>query len=124
MKVDDNWKQTRVLAQDLNKLLNLPTETSEKYLQILENLIVHKFLESVLSKEDNTCYEIELPYLGTLIIEVTDKGHLSTDFVVRPLFFKKLQAAYNTNESPLIQQCTDLLSEKLVKQFEEGEISG
>lgn len=124
MRVDDNWKKTRILAQDIDQLLGLPVETSEKYLQVLEDLIIHNFLELVLSTDtkDETVFELELPYLGTLIITVKNGKHLSTDFVARPLFNKKLQTAYTAEKSPLVHTCVDLLSKKLVKQFEEGEL--
>ncbi len=129
MKVDENWKQSRILAQNINRLLELPVETSEKYLQIVEEVILHTFLEMVLSagEESNPgldqVFEIELPYLGTLVITAHDK-HLSTDFVVRPTFYKKLQNVYLKKVSPIIQTCNELLSQELVKQFEEGEIKG
>lgn len=129
MKVDENWKQSRILAQNLDRLLNLPVETSEKYLQIIEDVLLHTFLEMVLSEvssdtETDQVYEIELPYLGTLVITVREGKHLSTDFVVRPTLYKKLQNVYLKKESPLIHTCNNLLSQQLIKQFEEGEING
>lgn len=121
MNVDDNWKETRLLAEDIDKLLGIPSETSEKYLTILSSLIIHKFLESLLDNESKAgTYQINLPYVGSLLVEINEKGQISTDFVVRGSFYKALKRAYTSHESPLVNLCTDYLSEDLLKRYKEG----
>lgn len=121
MRTDDNWKETRVLAEDLNTLLNLPNNISEEYFKVLENLIVHKFLEKLLEDEDNNGkdYSIELPYIGTIVVSV-ENDRLSTSFSVKSSFYKKIKSAYDTKESPLVKQCSDILGEVLSRKFLEG----
>lgn len=121
MRPDDNWKETRILAEDLDTLLGLPKDITEDYLKILENLIIHRFVEQLEDCHDfrgKDC-QIELPYLGSLVISVDDKNKLSTDFVVRDTFYRKLRNAFHSKESPLISQCGKILGEELVKKFEE-----
>ena len=36
MKSDDNWKETRLLAEDLQNLIGLPSKVTEDYLKIIE----------------------------------------------------------------------------------------
>lgn len=120
MKPDDNWRETRLLAEDLDTLLDLPVNTTEEFLKIMENLIIHRYVEAI-SNEDfkgKDC-QIELPYIGSLIVSTDDKGHLSTDFVVRKAFNRKLRNAYYNRESPLINQCAKILGQDLVEKFEE-----
>lgn len=123
MRPDDNWKETRLLAEDISQLLNIPRGVSEDYLTVVENLIIHKFIECV-NGEDIRGQEvsIELPYLGSLIISVDDRGHLETSFVVRSSFYRKLKNAYQKNESPLVTQLGAILGQSLVEKMEEGRI--
>lgn len=121
MRPDDNWKETRILAEDLDTLLGLPKDITEDYLKILENLIVHRFVEQLEDCQDfrNKDCQIELPYLGSLVISVNEKNKISTDFVVRDTFYRKLRNALYSKESPLVSQCGKILGEDLVKRFEE-----
>lgn len=123
MKSDNNWKETRLLAEDLSNLIGLSPEMTENFLKIIENLIIHKFLE-VVSEEDNDLkgkdIQIELPYLGSLIISINDKDKLTTDFVVRNIFFRKLKSAYYSRESPLTEQVEKILGQQLSHEFEEN----
>lgn len=123
MKPDDNWKETRLLAEDISQLLNIPRGVTEDYLSVVENLIIHKFIECT-NGEDIRGQEvsIELPYLGSLIVSVDEKGHITTSFVVRNVFYRKLKNAYQKHESPLVSQLGDILGKALVERMEEGEI--
>lgn len=123
MTPDDNWKETRVLAEDLSELLGIPKQASEDFLLVLENLIIHKLVEK-LSDEDckGQDISIELPYLGTLIISVDEQGRVSEDFVCRKTFARKVKSAVNQRESPLVSQLGKILGESLVKKMEEGEV--
>ena len=121
MKADENWKETRVLTSDLEELLGIPKETSEEYLKVLENLIIHKFVEELL--DTNSFIEkdcaIELPYLGTLIISVNKGNSISTSFAPRRTFYNKIKEAYSTKQSPLIVQCEDLLRDEYLNNLKE-----
>ena len=122
MKSDDNWKETRLLAEDLQNLIGLPSKVTEDYLKIIENLLIHKFLEVVMETDDfkgKDC-QIELPYLGSLVISVDDKDKLHVDFTVRNIFYRKLKSAYYNRESPLTEQLEKILGQELVQRFEEG----
>ena len=123
MKVDDNWRETKVTLEDMESLLGIPSRVSEEYLKILENLLVHRFLEEMLScEEDQASYQVDLPYLGSLVIH--KKGtKLSTDFAPSSSFYRKLKKAANSQESPLVRQCAKLLGQDLAEIFtEEGSI--
>lgn len=121
MRPDDNWKEVRLLAEDLDTLLGLPKEVSEDYLKILENLIVHRFIETI-SNEDfrgKDC-QVELPYLGSLVVSVDESDKLSLNFIPRSTFYRKIKNAYYKRESPLVTQCAEILGQDLVKKYEEG----
>lgn len=123
MKPDDNWAETRILAEDLDTLLGIPKGVSEDYLKVLENLIVHRLVEQVREEKDfrgKDC-QIELPYLGSLIISIDNKNKISTNFVVRDTFYRKIRKAFHTKESPLVSQCSKILGEDLLNKFE-GEV--
>lgn len=124
MKSDENWKESRLLAQDLELIAGVPVEVTEDYLKIIENLIIHKFVE-ILSNEDfrgKDC-QVELPYLGSLVVSVDEKNKMSTNFVVRNSFYRKLRKAYLHRESPLVEQCSSILGDHLVELFEKGDIT-
>lgn len=124
MKPDDNWKETRLLCDDISNLLDIPRGVSEDYLTVLENLIIHKFAEAVCLEEDcrGKDFSIELPYLGSLIVSIDSKNHMSVNFAVRSAFYKKLRAAYTRKESPLTSQMYSILGDLLIEKMEEGEI--
>lgn len=123
MNADDNWKETRLLAEDLENLLGVPKNINEDYLKIIENLIIHKFVEQILDDDEsiNNDYCIELPYLGSLIISINSINQLDINFVPRTAFYKKIRNAYIKKESPLLDQCTKILSNEYVKRFEESD---
>lgn len=122
MKTDENWKQVRLLSKDLETLLDLPLKEIEEYNEVFQDLIIHKFIEDV-SKEDDPRgldYEIILPYIGSLIISISDKGKISsTNFVCRPAFFHDLRKAYNSLESPLVKRYSKILGKTLVDKYNE-----
>lgn len=126
MNPDANWKETRILAEDLDTLLGIPVGTSEDFLTVLENLIIHRFVEILrdTDQRDTTDYSIELPYLGTLVITPTGKKklQLSISFSPRSVLYRKLKSAYFSHESPLVTQLGKLLGDQLVSKFENGEI--
>lgn len=123
MNADDNWKETRLLAEDLENLLGVPKNINEDYLKIIENLIIHKFVEQIMDDDEsiNNDYCIELPYLGSLIISINNINQLDINFVPRAAFYKKIRNAYIKKESPLLDQCTKILSNEYVKRFEESD---
>lgn len=121
---DDNWKETRILAEDISKLLGIPTQSTEDYLCVLENLIIHRLIELVNDSTDvtNKDYSVELPYLGTLIVSVSDSNKLTTSFVCRSSFNKKIKSAIFQKKNPLISQISKILGDVLVSKMEDGEI--
>ena len=122
MKVDDNYRESKILAEDLSVLIDgFVTKDLLFIFKTLENLIIHDLVEQI-NKEDDPKgkdFEIVLPYLGSLVISVSDKNKLSTNFVVRNSFYHDLRKYYNKNESPLTEQYAKLLGEALSKKYEE-----
>lgn len=123
MVPDENWKETRLTAEDLSLLLGVPVSTIENFLSVLENLIIHRFVEK-LGDEDccNNDYSVELPYLGSLVVSVNDSSKVSLSFVARNSFYRKIRRACNMRESPLPNMIGQVLGESLVKKLEEGDI--
>lgn len=123
MRPDDNWKEVRASAEDLSDLMNIPVRATEDFLTILENLIVHKFTETI---SDEECrgkdIAIELPYLGTLIVSIGEDDQVSLNFVARRVLYRKIKSAYVKRESPLVYQLELILGDHLAKKMEEGEI--
>lgn len=115
---DDNWYETQATIQDMSDLLGISPEAIDEFLHTLENLIVHRFLESV--PEGSRDYEvaIELPYLGSLVVS-KEKGRLSTLFTSRRKFWRKLNQAAIHGTDPLVDQLGEVLGKQLVKKFEE-----
>lgn len=125
MNPDNNWKETRATSKDLSELLGVSVSTVEDFLTILENLIIHRFVESIAESEDPPeDISIELPYLGSLVVSTVGGkgGRLSISFVPRQSFYKKVRKAYLSLESPLINQVNLILGGHLVEMLEEGEI--
>lgn len=121
MRSDDNWKATRDLTEDLEDLTGIPKEVSEDLLMIIENLIIHKFIEAVADKDyDGKGCCIVLPYLGSLDIVTDDRNQISLNFIPRNSFTRKIKSAYYNQESPLVVQCAKILGEDLVNKFKEG----
>lgn len=123
MNPDENWKETRLTAKDLSVLLGVSVSTVEEFLVVVENLLIHKLVETLSEVDDigNTDVCIELPYLGSLVISI-DKRKVSTNFVVRPSLYRKIKKACSSLESPLTEQLGEILGECLLKKYEEGEI--
>lgn len=123
MRPDDNWKETRASAEDLSDLLNVPVKATEDFLTVLENLIVHKFVETI-SDEDCRGKDIavELPYLGTLVVSIDDNDQISLNFVARNVLYRKIKTSYTKRSSPLVSQLESILGDYLVKKMEEGDI--
>lgn len=123
MRPDDNWKEVRASAEDLSDLLNIPVRATEDFLTVLENLIVHKFVETI---SDEECrgkdIAIELPYLGTLVVSIDENDQMSLNFVARKVLYRKVKNAYVKRESPLVSQLESILGDHLVRKMEEGEI--
>lgn len=122
MNPDKNWKETRASAEDLLLLTGVPVNVTEEFLKTLENLIIHRFVESLADSEDKCDVSIELPYLGSLVVS-NDKKYPEINFVPRPAFYRKIKNACHSLESPLTSQVSDDLSRKLVRLFEEGDES-
>lgn len=127
MNPDNNWKEVRATAKDLSELLGVSERTVEDFLVILENLIIHRFIEALLDydNEGESTYKdisIELPYLGNLVVTIDENNQISTNFVLRKVFYRKLKKSVHTLESPLTNQLMNILGDNLVKLFEEGEI--
>lgn len=125
MNPDENWKETRATSKDLSELLGVSVSTVEDFLTILENLIIHRFVEVISESEESLeDVSIELPYLGSLVIStINGKGsRLSISFVPRQSFYKKVRKAYLSLESPLINQVNSILGNRLVEMLKEGEI--
>ena len=122
---DENWEETRFLAQNVAKFLNKDPKEVEEILRTCEDFLVHRFLEMYLEDEDHTGkdYAIELPYLGTLVVSFNTKVSCTYSFTPRKQFIKKLKRAYNQEESPLVEQLTKKLGDKLVTEYkiEKGE---
>ena len=122
---DENWEETRFLVQNVSKFLEKDPKEVDEVLKTCENFVIHRFLEMYLEDEDHTGkdYAVELPYLGTLIISFSTKVSSTYTFVPRKQFVKKLKRAYNQEESPLVEQLTKKLGEKLVADYkiEKGE---
>lgn len=105
-------------------MLGVPSDVSKEYLEVIENLLIHKFIES-LNEEDiveGKDYSIELPYLGSFTVFITDKGRITTSFTAKSSFYKKIKSAYLTRESPLVSQCGTILGKDLADKYiiEEG----
>lgn len=121
MNPDENWRETRATAEDLSLLLGVPTSTTEEFLKVLENLIVHRLVEALADSESEEV-SIELPYLGSLVISRQKKSP-EISFVVRSTFYRKIKDACRTLKSPLTSQISTALGQKLVQKFEEGDDS-
>lgn len=123
MRPDDNWREVRASAEDISDLMNIPVRATEDFLTVLENLTVHKFVETI---SDEECrgkdIAIELPYLGTLIVSIDEDDQVSLNFVARKVLYRKIKSAYVKRESPLVSQLESILGDHLVKKMEEGEI--
>lgn len=123
MRPDDNWRETRASAEDLSELLGIHPKATEDFLVVLENLIVHRFLEAI---SDDDCsgkdISIELPYLGTLVVSFDDHDQISTNFVIRKVLQRKIKTAYLKRTSPLVSQLETILGDHLVKKMQEGDI--
>lgn len=122
MNPDENWKETRATAEDLSILLGVPTSTTEEFLKVLENLIIHRLVE-VLSDSESEDVAIELPYLGSLVISDPKKKYPDISFVPRKAFYRKIKDACQSLKSPLTSQIGVALGQKLVQIFEEGDES-
>lgn len=123
MTSDENWKETQVLIKDIAQLLGVPPGMTKDLLKVMENLIVHNLVE-LIAKEKNPSdkdYAIELPYLGTLVVSLTgSRDQVSTSFVPRKSFYRKLRKACHTLESPLVEQVGQILGEHFAELYEEG----
>lgn len=119
MKTDENWKETRVLSEDIEVLFGIPRRTTEEFLDFLEQLIVHKYLEAFSDSDENTDIALELPYLGTLVV-TGKKGKTSVSFSPRKKFYQRLRRAQD-GVSPLSESLSDLLGKDLVNKMEKGE---
>ena len=119
MKTDNNWIETRILSDDISSLLGVPNKTTEDFLLTIENLVVSRLL-TVLGDDDckGKDYSIELPYLGTLVVSCSNKGNITTNFVCRPLFYRKIRKAVNCRVNPLEYQIGKVLGDYLVSKME------
>lgn len=123
MNPDENWKETKATAKDLSVLLGVPESSTQNFLEVLENLIIHKLVESLSSEEDisDKDFSVELPYLGSLIVSLSgSRDSVSLSFVPRNTFYRKVRKACHTLESPLNDQVSAILGNHLSKLFEEG----
>lgn len=124
MTPDENWKEVKILSEDLSALLGVSEKSTKEFLTTLENLIIHRLTEQVsLSEETHDVeYSIELPYLGTLVVSVEGPRDLvSLSFVARNSFYRKVRKACHHQESSLNSQVASQLGEHLVNLFEKGE---
>lgn len=123
MRPDDNWKEVRASAEDLSDLMSIPVRATEDFLTVLENLIVHKFAETISDEEcKGTDVAIELPYLGTLVVSIDENDQISLNFVARKVLYRKIKSAYVKRESPLVSQLESILGDHLARKMEEGDI--
>lgn len=123
MRPDDNWRETRATAEDLSELLNIPVKATEDFLVVLENLIVHRFAEEISDKDcKGKDISIELPYLGTLVVSISEEDQLSLNFVARNVLYRKIKNSYIKRTSPLVSQLGSILGDYLVEKMEDGDI--
>ena len=125
MKYDDNWYKTRCTCEDLQALTGVPKSTSSEFLNILENLIVHQILIEYenLETKDNYSIVVELPYLGSLIVEgSSSQSSISIGFKPRGQFYDKIKKSIITGTSSLADQIADMLGKSLENKYNKGEI--
>ena len=123
MNPDENWKETKATSKDLSELLGVPESSTQEFLEILENLIIHRLVESLLSEDtiSEKDFSVELPYLGSLIVSLSgSRDNVSLSFVPRNTFYRKIRRACHTLESPLNAQISSILGGHLAKSYEEG----
>lgn len=122
MNPDENWKETKIFIRDVSDLSGYSEQEVESILKLLENLIVHRLVETIKSSEDSPqgkSFSVELPYLGSLIVDMKGKSRgVSVSFASRPSFYRKLRKACHSQESPLVEQMSEDLSKYLVEQLE------
>lgn len=126
MNPDENWKETKATANDLSKLLGIPESSTIEFLEVLENLIIHRLVESLLTEDkiSDKDFLVELPYLGSIVVSLTGaRDRVSISFVPRNTFYRKIRKACHTLESPLNDQVSFILGSSLSKLFEEGGFS-
>ena len=120
---DDSWIVIDDLLSDLEKLTEIPKSISRDFLKIIENLIVHKFIEKVneidlesdISGKD---IEIVVPLIGSLVISIGDDKKISDNtFTMNKKFYNKLKESLDTRESPLVLYLSKIVGEDLVRRY-------
>lgn len=124
MNPDQNWKETKVITQDVETVLEVPCNEVNEILSLVEKLAIHRFVEILSDHEfKDKDVAIELPYLGTLILSINSRGKITYNFVVRNSMYREFRDAYRNRKSPLESELSKKLSSELVKRFEGGEES-
>lgn len=124
MNPDQNWKETKVITQDVETVLEVPRNEVNEILSLVEKLAIHRFVEILSDHEfKDKDVAIELPYLGTLILSINSRGKITYNFVVRNSMYREFRDAYRNRKSPLESELSKKLSSELVKRFEGGEES-
>lgn len=128
MKTDGNWIKTRDLSKDIETITEIPYNYNEEFFKITESVILHKILENIELLElrgesvRNKDFEIELPYLGSLIVFVDNDKNISFNFTARPIFVKKVKECILKKKDFLSEHLEQKLENKLVEKFIESEI--
>lgn len=124
MNPDQNWKETKVVTQDVETVLEVPCNEVNEILSLVEKLAIHRFVEILSDHEfKDKDVAIELPYLGTLILTISSRGKITYNFVVRNSMYREFRDAYRNRKSPLESDLSKKLSSELIKRFEGGEES-
>lgn len=121
MNPDENWKETKACSEDLSTLLGIPESSVQEFLEVLENLIIHRLVETLLSEDtiSDKDFSVELPYLGSLVVSLSgSRDNVSLSFVPRNTFYRKIRKACHTLESPLNDQISSILGNHLSKLLE------
>ena len=122
MNPDQNWKETKVVTQDVETILEVPCNEVNEILSLVEKLAVHRFVELLSDHEfKDKDVAIELPYLGTLVLSINNRGKITYNFVVRNSVYREFRDAYRNRKSPLESDLSKRLGSELVKRFEGGE---
>lgn len=119
--MDNNWITLKETTEEISDILGIPPETSEKYLEVVENLLIHNLIDSFNDNPHANSFTVQLPYLGSLVLEINDNGKISTSFTPSSRFYRKIKSAYSTRKSPLTRMVGIELG-NLISSDEGGEL--
>lgn len=120
MKKSNNQTETRNLCKNLDEILGISSLMVKHFLLTVKDCLLHSVAEQALLCTEGklTEVDIEVPYIGTLHVDLEHGKITSTSIVLVSDFANELEDAVNFGKSTLLERAETSMVENIKSNYD------